>query len=644
MGINKTNKYNGFSLLEIIIALGIFIVILASLSMTSVDSLRAISNSEDKNEAYMQMSEIIGLLIQTKENDWTSVIVNTDGTPKHLDITGGEVVISDGTRVKNDVTSWIEINDLSRDVSGDVVFSGGTLDPYSRIITMYMQWTDPLGNDNYLAKDMYINDWNTAKWLSTTTADFDLGTHDYTKTTTEGDGEVSLATIFYPDWCNPTVTLSEYDIPGSAESRSIFARPDHAYLGTRGETGGEPFTKLNISGVTPPVLTVEGTFDGYTVNDIFVEGDYAFLATTNNSKEVLILDVSSVPYTEVGYYDASGSTDAYSVFIDGDVGYVAQGRYIRSFDTSSYVGARSSIGSERTGWWFANISQIYGVDDYLFLVLNNDWYELTIMDISNPADMTVTSQTSVNNQQVLDMYVNDDGTRVYFGTNASGTEDEFFILDTTSKSGARPVIASLDTGGTSIKGIAVVEDENIGILVGTSGEEYQVYNMMDKQAPFRCGGMHVNSGIYDVDSNLDGEGNAFSYIVSGDTSAEFKIMRGGAGGGNGTGYGYTDAGEYTSAVFDTTNTDSIYYYMSWMETTTAVTDIQVQVRSSNLSNMSGAVWVGPDGTSGTFYTDIAGGILPNILNSNRYLQFRAYLTGDTNETPYLEEVSIIYKN
>ena len=92
--------------------------------------------------------------------------------------------------------------------------------------------------------------------------------------------------------------MSEYDIPGSATARSVFARQGYAYLGTRGELTGEPFTKLIIEGVNPITLTVEGTFSGYAINEIYVEGDYAYLATTDDDKEVVILDISQVYLTQ----------------------------------------------------------------------------------------------------------------------------------------------------------------------------------------------------------------------------------------------------------------------------------------------------------------------------------------------------------
>lgn len=57
--------------------------------------------------------------------------------------------------------------------------------------------------------------------------------------------------------------------------------------------------------------------------------------------------------------------------------------------------------------------------------------------------------------------------------------------------------------------------------------------------------MNIDNGIYDIDSIRDSYTNAFSYIITGDTSKEFKIIRGGPGGGGEDGFAYYDE-EHTS--------------------------------------------------------------------------------------------------
>lgn len=124
--------------------------------------------------------------------------------------------------------------------------------------------------------------------------------------------------------------------------------------------------------VNPITLTVEGTFSGYAINEIYVEGDYAYLATTDDNKEVVILDISSLPYTEVGYVDTPDSWNAYSVFVKGNIGYVAHSTYVSTFNLDQKTGKRDILNTINVSLipWIATVSQIYVKDNYLYGVLN----------------------------------------------------------------------------------------------------------------------------------------------------------------------------------------------------------------------------------------------------------------------------------
>ncbi|NLE30919.1 hypothetical protein GX618_01425 [Candidatus Dojkabacteria bacterium] len=70
--------------------------------------------------------------------------------------------------------------------------------------------------------------------------------------------------------------------------------------------------------------------------------------------------------------------------------------------------------------------------------------------------------------------------------------------------------------------------------------------------------------------------------------------------------------------------------------------MKVQLRVSNSSNMSGAVWIGPDGTSSTYFDGISTFDLPIGL-IGRYIQYRVFFESDTVSTPLLEELIINYE-
>ncbi|MBP8979449.1 prepilin-type N-terminal cleavage/methylation domain-containing protein [Candidatus Dojkabacteria bacterium] len=640
-------KYKAFSLVELIVAIAVFGLISSFLVVLVVDSTRAYENMYARSKATSLVKEIYSTLKLLKTDNWFEVTKHTGLGPKHLIFEEGEYKIADGEKVEGLLTYFFTVDFAQRDSDGNIVEEGGNTDAHTRVVSVNIKWKDRANKEHTLNPKLYLNDWHVNTFTFTSMEDFQPGGHtDTTASESFTGGELRLQSVFYPNWCRPERSMSSYDIPGEAYAKSIFAEVGYAYLGTRGGDVGDPFTKLIIEGVNPTTLTVEGTFQGYRINDIFVEGNYAYLATSDDEKEIVILDISSVPYQEVGHVNAPDqwNNDARSVFVKGNVGYLTQSTYVRSFDLSSKTGSRPILNSISISLipWIASVSQIHVKDNYLYASLDWDWYELAILDVSNPSKMKILSRTSVNNQQVYDMYVSDDGNRVYFGTNYSSSEHEFFIIDTSVKNIKCPIIASRKVDMT-VRGISVVEDGNVVVLVGTSGQEYQVFSITDETNPVKCGGMSIPSGVYDIQSVLDPQGNAFSYILTGDKHQEFTIIRGGPGGGDeDTGNGFVPTGSYISAIQDSKTSNSTYYTLSIQTNIPEGTQMGIQIRIGDSPTMQGVSWKGPDGTNGTYYSTSGTYSLPPGTKG-RYFQYKVDFTGDTVNSPMLEELIISYE-
>lgn len=638
----------GFSLVELVIALAIFTIAISSVAFFAAESFRASANSRVKIKVAGYTQEVASAIVSMKDTSWGTILAASDGNPKHLVFSDGRYSLAEGAIVIDGITYEIRITDVYRDTQGSVVESGGTLDPHSRLVTTEASWLDSLGETTSLSSVLIINDWNTLTWEETTIQDFSGGTCDSVEIVSIGDGALELTPKLYANWCLPELMITSHDLPGNAVGNVVTADPGHVYIGTGNEfsnPGAMSFMHIITDNEDPPGVDVIGTFSGYAVKDIFGEGDYGYLATTDDNKEVVILDVSSSPFQEIGYFNAPGSGDGESVFVVGNRGYLAQGRELRVFDLTEKTGSRPMLGTIRASpaqLWFmtALVTDVYVVGNYAFCSLHNDWYEMTIIDVSNPSSMTITMKADLNWAQASALFVSPNGNRAYIGTNSSDWGQEFFIINTTNKSNIR-TIGSYETNGMSVKGLSVVDER--AILVGRNGEEYQVVNVSNEANPSRCGGMQINSGISDVATvNLDG--TLFSYILTGDTSAEFKIIRGGLEqGGGDDGRGYVDTGTYISRVFDTERDQACYYYVNWDETLHTGTEVQVQLRSGATPDLSSLPWVGPDGSSGTYFTDPSSGLLPAQLSNNRYIQFRVIMNSDTEHTPLLESIRVTYQ-
>ncbi|MCA9382924.1 hypothetical protein KC909_01025 [Candidatus Dojkabacteria bacterium] len=644
---NINKKIKGFSLVELVVAMTFFFMVSASVIVFSIDSLRASKNNRTELKSNLYLQEAFNAILVTKNENWIDLVNNTNSGDKHMELINNKYQIVDGTETRDEITIGFVIGDVYRDVNGDIVTSGGTYDALTREIMLTANWEDLLGQPQSVSFVSYVNSWKVERWLMSTDVEFDTGTYDTTLSATDiDDGEVVLERVFFPDWCNPELTLSEYDIINQAHAKTIFATLGYAFLGTGGNSSGTTLTKISVTGVNPPSIFEEGIFDGEKVNDIFaLDGDVAYMASDNNAMEVIILDTSAEPFSIIGWFDAEGSVNAESVFVKDGIGYVGQGRRLRTFDLSSNYGSRPELGEVILGWSGAEITKIF-VDEnnYAYSVMANDWFELSIVDASDPTTMSITSQTSVNDQAVYDMIISEDTSRAYFGTSASTYEDEFFIVDTSSKVGIRPVVSSYNTDN-NVTGVAVIEQDNRAIITASDEEEYKVLDISDEANPTYCGGTQIYKGISDLDSIADQFGNVFSYIMTGDSEAELKIILGGPGGGGEDGYAYSNTGSYESPVFDSESVFTKYLYLTWHETGTAATELNIQVRTGNSADLSGETYVGPDGTSATYFTEPNGAVMPDILNNKQYVQFKAdFDTTDNEFSPVLEDISIIYQN
>jgi hypothetical protein len=106
---------------------------------------------------------------------------------------------------------------------------------------------------------------------------------------------------------------------------------------------------------------------------------------------------------------------------------------------------------------------------------------------------------------------------------------------------------------------------------------------------------------------------------------------------------FATSGDFVSAFKDANpaaGATPIWSTISWTATIPANTSLKLQVAASN-SASGPFLFVGPDGTSATFFT--TSGASLNQFYGFRYLKYKAYLTTtDTTQTPVLNDVTICY--
>ena len=654
----------GYSLAELVLAIGIFAVISSMLVLLVVDATKTLDNTRTRARASNLTQEINTALIMLKNQSWYNIAKHTDDGIKYLDFVDNQYQILDGQGVRGELTYSFTIIRALRE-NGNIVLTGGNPDSHTRVISITITWKDRLGREHSITPSLYLNDWNTHSFVDSTKEDFDSGEYSLDTIWHTDLLGVSLQEMSYGDWCNPSFQGSQHNITGSATAGNIWADQDHAFLGTGGNASGVAFWKVAVTG-EPPVFLEEGTLEkSYKTNDVFGVGNYALIATDVNRKEIIILDISSTPYQEIGYVNPPENWSGSSVFALNNNGFFTYthqtGNKLAIFDLSSFAGNRPL----KASFILDNpVSDIFVDDNYIYLTLENTNNDNTVYDfvIYSYTDSSISFVSGINlgptrakglyisseqEEKMDDSTINTNNTRAYVVTELNSSGSEFFIIDISDKS-TPSIISTFDTNlaqNMNPKAVAVAAKDRRAIIAGGgTNEVYTVLDIENELSPSRCGGVPINN--YDVNALalVRKETSPYTYLVTNDSSYEFKIIKGGPGGGGANGMGYIPYGIYTSQIFDSNSDSSEYYILSISAEIPTGTSLKVQIRISNISTMTGSSFVGPDGTENTYFDSSSVFDLPQGL-IGRYVQYKIIMESDSNKefSPLIKEIAINYE-
>ncbi len=188
---------------------------------------------------------------------------------------------------------------------------------------------------------------------------------------------------------------------------------------------------------------------------------------------------------------------------------------------------------------------------------------------------------------------------------------------------AKPALADLDNDGDK------------DILIGTyCGISFAYENTGSATSP-----VWTRKASWDTPDTGDYSSPAFADL---DNDGDYDLL---IGDYNGISYGYENTGSVTSPTWTAksawnTVDIGIIAQPALADLDYDTTPFRVQVSANN----DNSTWnyLGPDGTSGTYFTS-TGTAIPSSLNGNRYFRYKLYLnTTNTAYTPSLDDITINY--
>jgi len=238
----------------------------------------------------------------------------------------------------------------------------------------------------------------------------------------DNSGELKIINITNP--LAPTLAAT-LNLPGNQDGLSIFTTATNLYLGRANGTTNE-FNIFNLVNPIAPVLLSSLDITGSS-NDITVSGNYAYIASTVNSAEVRIVNISNPLSIAVNAnINLPGNLSGISLAINSNTIYIGtNSTNVFSYNITNPL-SPTLLDSVATGASTTSELDVGGPSNtLLYAATNNSSNELRVIDVTNPAAMTIFgSNNTASTLTGLDYDpVNDIVCAV--GTNNSG---EFIII------------------------------------------------------------------------------------------------------------------------------------------------------------------------------------------------------------------------
>jgi hypothetical protein len=289
--IHKNTGQTGATLVEVLVAMALTGLMLPALTAAIITSSYDEPNNSQSLIASGLVQQLITATKNIRDNSWSSI--ETNGTYYPV-LNGHTWTLSSGSELNGDYTESVVINSVFRDSNGNIVSSGGTLDPSTKQIIASASWTSPRASS--VTNSIYLSRWqNENSWTQTSVADFAGDTLTNLEVTDNSGGEVQLV----PGQTSGNMESSTFDA-GSEVSFNLLTFTNSIADGTTMQFQ----IATNNDGSTWNYVGPDGTSSTYFTNFKSIPLSqvsaryfrYKVYLNTTNSNSPILNDVS-VSYT-----------------------------------------------------------------------------------------------------------------------------------------------------------------------------------------------------------------------------------------------------------------------------------------------------------------------------------------------------------
>lgn len=396
----------GFSVIEVLLASALFVLFSGQAVISVLSGLDNNRLGQENSLAVQYTSAGLEAVRSIRNQSFSSLVVNSaTGVAK----VGGVWTFSGANNTFGNFIRVITLEDVQRDSSGNIVASGGTVDAFSKKISVNTNWDFSSARSNSVPLTTYLSNW------------------------TRGNG----------NWTTPTYA-STFDLTAAnsgnagANATSLAYRDGKVYL-TRANSGGREFYIFDVSNPASPALLGQRDLTG-TPNAVALRGNYAYVGSTADSEELQIIDISDPAtidavgkLTTVNLTAANSSNGAANVndlTVNGDYLLMARnaGSHFLVFD----IGTNPATPGDPVGALALTSapSAIASSGNYAYVATPDNTGELQVIDITSKTAPVSASVFNLNsgNEGANGVSIALDENDVLVG-RAGSAAPELYIID-----------------------------------------------------------------------------------------------------------------------------------------------------------------------------------------------------------------------
>ncbi|MBU0667740.1 hypothetical protein KJ951_01910 [Patescibacteria group bacterium] len=240
---NKTYIQKGYSVVEVIVALGILVVVLTGVTSLFLSSIGGSAGVDEQLQAGSFMDQGFEAARAIRDNNFANLTIGTHG----LIQSGGFWSFTGTSDTPGNFTRTTQISEVRRNEACAIVESGGTVDPDSRKVTVTISWNQNPDTPKSVSANQYLTNWANPQGCGVQANDLILDVHNAYLVQNKKLRGITLQNIGEDPLTVDKITLTWTVQNSLIEWIKIAGAKDWDYGGIGSPIGRQPSgTELNI--------------------------------------------------------------------------------------------------------------------------------------------------------------------------------------------------------------------------------------------------------------------------------------------------------------------------------------------------------------------------------------------------------------